>query len=843
MQIIDNKALLLKLRHPKQVLAAIPESKPTGANEVAVKWDVPQVHALRSMNISAPSPIEGRYDWPGRYQPFDHQKKTAAFLTNNKRAFCFNEQGCVDSETEYLSPTGWVKISEYEGGKVAQYDPNTSEIEFVEPEAYVKLPCADMVRIKTKYGVDQLLSPEHRVLIEDGKSGGGKTETLSAAVLAERHNACHRGDRSAVGGTRLGTETIAFSAATIPTTFRYAPKSKMPYTDAQLRVIVAAIADGHFGSSTKRCVVRLKKDRKKARLRALLIAAGISFSEKPCAPDGFCRITFESPERWKEFGPEFWEASSWQLGVIREEVLYWDGCTTRGERFSTSSKASADFVQFAFSSGRAAGGGTARVSERERKGSKEYTVQVRRNTDRLYMRGPNPTIYPAPSTDGFKYCFRVPTTYLLFRRNGCVFASGNTGKTGAAIWAADFLMKRGLVRRALVICPMSIMDSAWRGDLFSFAMHRKVDVAHGTSKKRKQIIEGDAEFVVINFDGVAIVEKELAAGGFDLIIVDEATSYKRATTNRWKALNRLIGPDTWLWMMTGTPAAQGPEDAYGLAKLVNPAGTPRTFGSFRDSVMYKVTQFKWAPKAGATETVHRLLQPAIRYTKDECLDLPDLVYVKRHVEMTAQQKKYYEQIRKHMVMEAAGEEVTAVNAAVKAGKLLQVACGAVYTDDSETLEFDIKNRYNVLREVIDEASKKVIVFAPFQNSIEVLSERLKQDGLATEVINGAVSAGARSEIFRRFQQTAEPEVLVIQPQAAAHGVTLTAADTIVWWAPTSSLEIYAQANARIHRSGQTSKCTVVQLEGSAIERHIYSLLDNKIDVHSKIIDLYNELLD
>ena len=85
-------------------------------------------------------------------------------------------------------------------------------------------------------------------------------------------------------------------------------------------------------------------------------------------------------------------------------------------------------------------------------------------------------------------------------------------------------------------------------------------------------------------------------------------------------------------------------------------------------------------------------------------------------------------------------------------------------------------------------------------------------------------------------------VLIIQPQAAAHGVTLTAADTVVWWGPTSSLETYAQANARVHRAGQRYPTTVVQLQGSGAEKHVYNLLDSKIDVHSKIIELYNELL-
>jgi SNF2 family DNA or RNA helicase len=438
---------------------------------------------------------------------------------------------------------------------------------------------------------------------------------------------------------------------------------------------------------------------------------------------------------------------------------------------------------------------------------------------------------------------QTTAAFLTMNPRAFCFNEQGTGKTASAIWAADYLMKEGKVRRALVICPLSIMDSAWRGDLFSFAMHRTVDVAYGSKEKRKKIINQGSDFVIINYDGVEIVADEIANGGFDLIIVDEATHYKNAQTKRWKTLNKLLTEKTWLWMMTGTPAAQSPLDAYGLAKLVNPTNVPRFFGSFRDQVMYKYTQFKWLPKPNSTEVVYRALQPAIRFTKEECLDLPDMVYVKREVELTRQQKKYYKELKKRLIVQAAGEEITAANAAVNMNKLLQISSGAVYTDGGDTLEFDIKNRYQVLREVIDESSQKVLVFVPFKHTIDILAQKLLADNISTEIIRGDVSAPNRTDIFKRFQTEDDPRVLLIQPQAAAHGVTLTAANTVVWWGPTSSLETYAQANARVHRSGQTHKCTVVQLQGSVIEKHVYALLDDRIDVHTKIIDLYKEILD
>tara|TARA_R100001594_G_scaffold18292_3_gene36463 strand:- start:1953 stop:3485 length:1533 start_codon:yes stop_codon:yes gene_type:complete len=438
---------------------------------------------------------------------------------------------------------------------------------------------------------------------------------------------------------------------------------------------------------------------------------------------------------------------------------------------------------------------------------------------------------------------KATSSFLTLHQKAFCFNEQGTGKTASAIWAADYLLNKGVISRVLVVCPLSIMDSAWRSDLFTFAMHRTVDVAHGSRNKRKEIIAQGSEFVIINYDGVETVLDDLIAGGFDLVIVDEATHYKNAQTKRWKTLNKLVGPDVWVWMMTGTPAAQSPLDAYGLAKMVSPKGVPRFFGSFRDQVMVKVTQFKWIPKDTATETVFDALQPAIRFTKEECLDLPDMVYVNRKVELTRQQSTYYKQLKDKFILQAAGEDVTAANAAVNMNKLLQISAGAIYTDTGEVLEFDIKHRYKVLMEVIEESSKKVLVFVPFRHAISLLHEKLTADGVPTEVINGAVNARKRTDIFNRFQTSEDPRVLLIQPQAAAHGVTLTAANTIVWWGPTASLETYAQANARVHRAGQDHKCTVVKLQGSPVESRVYALLDNRIDVHSKIIDLYKDLLD
>ena len=164
-------------------------------------------------------------------------------------------------------------------------------------------------------------------------------------------------------------------------------------------------------------------------------------------------------------------------------------------------------------------------------------------------------------------------SFLTLYKKAFCFNEQGTGKTMSVIWACDYLMKMKQIKRVLIVCPLSIMQSAWQNDIMKTTIHRTCDIAYGTVDKRKKILEQGAEFTIINFDGVEILENYIKyEGGFDLIIIDEANAYKNPQTKRWKAMNKIIqaNPHMRLWMLTGTPAAQSPVDAYGLAKLVNP---------------------------------------------------------------------------------------------------------------------------------------------------------------------------------------------------------------------------------------------------------------------------------
>jgi len=455
---------------------------------------------------------------------------------------------------------------------------------------------------------------------------------------------------------------------------------------------------------------------------------------------------------------------------------------------------------------------------------------------------------PSPILRDYKWSGKlVPFThqkdtssFLTLHKKAFCFNEAGTGKTASVIWAVDYLMQKGIVNRVLVICPLSIMKSAWQQDLFKFAMHRSCSVAHGTSDTRKKVINAGSEFVIINFDGVGVVKDEIMNGGFDMVVVDEASAYKNQQTNRWKILKQISDQTEWLWMLTGTPAAQSPLDAYGLAKLVSPQKIPKYFGQYRDLVMQKITQYIWRPKHNSDKIVHAVLQPAIRFEKAQCLDLPDVLYVERDAPLTAQQEKYYKLLKKQMAIQAAGEDVTSVNAATNLNKLLQISGGAVYSDTGEVIQFDVKNRLDVVYEVITEASHKVLVFVPFTHTIELLKEFLDKKKISSEIVSGSVSLNKRSQIFDDFQKQEDPKVLIIQPQAASHGLTLTAADTIIWYAPVTSVETYLQANARINRPGQKNNMTVVHITGSEVEHRLYNMLQNNILNHNKIVDLYHQ---
>lgn len=269
--------------------------------------------------------------------------------------------GCVDSETEFLTPRGWKKISDWRGEKVMQYDPMTGMAEFVDPINYIRLPCRSFIRIHTKYGVDQKLSPEHKVLFAPYTRAYdfSGAQTITAQQLREWHERTKEGFRGR-----------------FITTFRPNIRTRVAYTNEQLRVIIMVAADGHFVNDTgNRCALAFKKDRKVRRARMLLDEAGIKYSGGKKDKRGVTALAFDAPDRIKTLS--MWEASAEQLIVIANEVLFWDG-NSEDRCFFTSDKETANFISYVF----AATGNRSvmRVDDRKNGHKLEYRVFGHKNT-------------------------------------------------------------------------------------------------------------------------------------------------------------------------------------------------------------------------------------------------------------------------------------------------------------------------------------------------------------------------------------------------------------------------------------------------------------------------------
>ncbi len=287
--------------------------------------------------------------------------------------------------------------------------------------------------------------------------------------------------------------------------------------------------------------------------------------------------------------------------------------------------------------------------------------------------------------------------------------------------------------------------------------------------------------------------------------------------------------------MTGTPTPNGPTDAYGMAKLVNNC-FGESWGSYHDRVMQKVSNFKWVPKQGAHENAHKMLQPAVRFAISDCVDLPPCTVQARDVELSADQAKAYKAMKKDLQIMAAKGPITAANEAVLRLKLIQIACGAVYGPNRDIHLVDAAPRIKALREIMEQCNEKIIVFAPLTSIVHMLSRELRKD-YSVEVINGEVPAKQRNDIFSRFMDSESPRVLVADPGTMSHGLTLTAASTIVWYAPTDRTETYLQANKRIDRPGQTKATTIVQLAATPVEREIFRRLEANETMQGLVLQL------
>lgn len=312
------------------------------------------------------------------------------------------------------------------------------------------------------------------------------------------------------------------------------------------------------------------------------------------------------------------------------------------------------------------------------------TVRVLRN---LGINAPGPILHYydwpgrfspfAHQRETAEFCSLNPRAYIL--------NDMGTGKTASVLWAYDYLRKQGVVDWALVISPLSTLERTWADEVFRNFPDMSYGVVYGTPERRMRIAKDKYDIYIINHDGIkskALLEYFAKKEGNGLIIIDELASFRNASTDRWKCLNYLVNgnakagvpPKEWVWGLTGTPIPNEPTDAWAQCRLITPGAVPKYFNAFRDVTMRQITQYKWFAKSDALDQVFRVMRPAIRFNREDCIDLPPTTYTDRVVELSKEQTKMYKEMVSKFKAEYEGGQITAVNEAVKLNKLLQICC-------------------------------------------------------------------------------------------------------------------------------------------------------------------------
>lgn len=451
-------------------------------------------------------------------------------------------------------------------------------------------------------------------------------------------------------------------------------------------------------------------------------------------------------------------------------------------------------------------------------------------------------------------------SFLTTNKRALCFADMGTGKSLAVVHCIKYLLSIGEIKRALIIAPLSTLTRTWVDEFFNVDPSITVTKLHGPKAKRVDLAANGAQVHVINYEGISVIHNEIKANNYDCVVIDEVTSYSNHESKRWKEAYNLFKDTKYVWGLTGTPILRGVIAAYGQAALVVPHNVKfRSFWEFRNSVQRKINDFLLVDRPEAHDIAFSMLRPAISIKKKDCIDLPSMVHVYREVELDKGQKAFYVKLKEESLVKDELMQVTAVNAAVLAGKLIQVATGCIYDDDGRALEFDVSGRINETIDFIQKARNeastadkgKTIVFAPFKHTAALIRKKLSEakivvDGkerkIKAEIIDGDVSAKRRDDIFGRFKEDNSLDVIVAIPQTMSHGLTLTNASCIVWFGPCTSAETYAQACNRIDRPGQTESMTIVHLYSTPAEWKLYSNLRENKKSENYLLTFYKDFL-
>ena len=436
---------------------------------------------------------------------------------------------------------------------------------------------------------------------------------------------------------------------------------------------------------------------------------------------------------------------------------------------------------------------------------------------------------------------RYAIDFIKDHEEAAVLLDMGLGKTVIALTAvADLMWDSFDVQRVLVIAPLRVARDTWPAEVrkWDHLKGLRVSVAVGTETERRMALIRDADVYVINRENVQwLVEKSGVAWKWDMLVVDELSSFKNPQAKRFKALMKVRGRIRRVIGLTGTPAANGLMDLFAEYRLIDKGVRLGRFITryrqefFRPDKMNGMVVYSYKPLPFAEEEIYRRIGDiTISMKSIDYLPMPEKVMSENVVYMSEAEKKEYDKLKNDLVLELDGEEVTAANAAALCQKLSQMANGAVYTDDKKTKIFHSR-KLDALEDMIEAANgKPVMVVYWFKSDLARIEDRLKEKGITFERLDD-------SESIERWNRGEIP-VLLLSPASAAHGLNLQSGGShIIWFGLTWSLELYQQTNGRLWRQGQKEKTVVINhiITAGTIDERILKVLKGKDATQEELI--------
>ncbi len=432
--------------------------------------------------------------------------------------------------------------------------------------------------------------------------------------------------------------------------------------------------------------------------------------------------------------------------------------------------------------------------------------------------------------------------HILTHEQAALLLDMGLGKTVITLTALEYLMYQEFeIRKPLIIAPLRVARDTWPAEIQKWDHLEGMtwSVITGTAQERLAALRKKADIYIINRENVQwLVEQSGMPFDYDMLVIDELSSFKSWQAKRFKALMKVRPFVKRVVGLTGTPSSNGLMDLFAEFRLLDKGERlGRFIGQYRNAFftpdrMNGPIVYSYRPLPGAEEEIYRRIGD-ITISMKACghLKMPELITTNYEVSMSPAEKDVYEEMKQDLILSLPDGEVTAANAAVLTGKLLQLASGAIYTDDGSTVRIHDR-KLDALEDIIEGMNgRPLLVGYWFKHDYDRIAQRLTETGIPFERLD--------SEASLKRWNAGKILVGLAHPASTGHGLNLQeGGNTICWFSPTWSLELYQQMNARLFRQGQKAETVVIMhiVTKGTVDARVLKALAEKDRIQEALID-------